>query len=138
MLSNTLNTNEVKNAAGAEVEFSRISTEARSTEFAQIAETPSAPHRIRIQHSETGSGLKKRRRSVLRVDKTVIASVDSVTPVTVSSYIVLDAPVGALTVNTEMANVVAELLSFAATLGTNTHLYDGTGSGSSALLSGGL
>jgi hypothetical protein len=139
MLSNTLNTNEIKNAAGTEVEFSRIATNERSTEFAQITEAPSAPHRLKIQHQETGAGLKKRRRSVVRFDKTVVSTVDSETPVTVSAYAVLDAPVGALIANTEMANVIAELMSFLASLGASTTiLYDGTGNGAATLLSGGL
>lgn len=46
MLSNTLVTNEVKNAAGTEVEFQRISTGTRSTEFAATSETPAAPNRL--------------------------------------------------------------------------------------------
>jgi hypothetical protein len=138
VLSNTLNTNEVKNAAGTEVEFSRLSISERQTEFAQIAETPSAPHRLKVAHQESGGGINKRRRSVIRVDKTVISSVDSETPVTVSAYTVLDAPIGALTAGTEMANVLAELGSFVWTNATNTHLYDGTGNGATVLLSGGL
>jgi len=139
MLANTLTTNEVKNAAGTEVEFSRWSSGVRETEFKATAETPSAPHRLTIRHSESGSGLKLRRRSVVRFDKTVISSVDSVTPVTVSSYVVMDAPVGALTAQTEMANVLAELVSFVASLGASTTiLYDGTGSGAVCLLSGDL
>jgi len=139
MLSNTLNTNEVKNAAGTEVEFQRIATNERSTEFALITETPALPHRLRVQHQETGSGIKRRRRSVVRVDKTVISTVDSVTPVTASAYVVLDAPVGALAANTEMANVIAEVVSFVASLGASTTiLYDGTGNGAAALLTGGL
>jgi len=138
MLSNTLNTNEIKNAAGTEQEFSRLLTNERKTVFGLITEAPSAPHRLTIQHSETGSGITKRRRSVARFDKTVISTVDSVTPVTVSAYLVLDIPVGALTAITEAANVLAELGSFSHTLATNTHLYDGTGTGAAALLSGGL
>jgi hypothetical protein len=139
MLSNTLNTNEIKNAAGTEVEFSRLSTSDRQTEFAQIAETPSAPHRLSIRHQETGSGLKQRRRSVVRFDKVVISGVDSSTPITVSAYLVLDAPVGAMTSLTEAANVVAEVLSFCATTGAaTTVLFDGTGNGAAALLNGGL
>lgn len=139
MLANTLNTNEIKNAAGTEVEFQRIATSDRQTEFSQITESPSAPHRLSIQHQELGAGLKKRRRSVVRFDKTVISSVDSITPVTISAYAVLDAPVGALTVNTEMANVIAELNSFMASLGASTTiLFDGTGNGSAVLLNGGL
>jgi len=139
MLSNTLNTNEIKNSAGIEVEFSRLSTSDRKTVFAQLAETPSAPHRLTIQHQETGSGMKMRRRSVVRFDKTVISGVDSVTPITVSAYAVLDYPIGASSSAAEATNVVAELNSFMASLGaTTTILFDGTGNGSASLLQGGL
>lgn len=138
MLSNILNTNEIKNAAGTEQEFGRLLTNERKTVFGLLTEAPSSPHRLTIQHGETGAGLTKRRRSVCRFDKTVISSVDSVTPVTVSGYVVMDIPVGALTAITEATNVLAELGSFVHTLGTNTHLYDGTGTGAAALLSGGL
>lgn len=139
MLSNTLVTNEIKNSGGTEVEFGRIGISDRSTEFAAVAETPSAPHRLKISHLESGSGLNKRRRSLVRFDKTVISTVDSETPVVVSAYAVLDSPVGALTANTEPTHVLAELMSFMASLGASTTiLYDGTGNGAASLLSGGL
>jgi len=139
MLSNTLNTNEVKGHDAAEVELQRIDTLGRSTVFAKIAETPSAQHRLTIKHQETGAGSKLRRRSLIRVDVTSISTVDSVTPVTTSAYLVLDAPVGALLADTEMKRVLAELGSFCYTLtGTATFLYDGTGNGCQALLTGGL
>jgi hypothetical protein len=139
MLSNTLNTNEIKNSAGTEVEFQRLSSSARSTEFAQITEGPSAAHRLNISHSESGSGINRRRRSLIRFDKTVASTVDTTKTVVVSAYTVMDAPVGALTANTEMANVLAELISFTASLGASTTiLYDCTGNGAATLLSGGL
>lgn len=139
MLPNTLNTNEVKDSSAAAVTFSRISTEGRTTTFAKIGEAPSLPHRISIRHQETGSGLSLRRRSVVRFDKTVISPVDNATPVTVSAYAILDAPVGALTTSAEMANVIAELNSFLSTTGAGTTvLFNGTGNGSVALLEGGL
>jgi len=139
MLSNTLNTNEIKNAAGVEQEFGRISSSERQTTFALLSESPSAPHRLTVSHLETGAGLTKRRRSLVRFDKTVISTVDSVTPVVVSAYAVLDAPVGALLANTELANVTANLMSFLASLGASTTiLYDGTGNGATALIQGTL
>jgi hypothetical protein len=65
--------------------------------------------------------------------------VDSVTPLTVSAYAVLDAPVGGLAANTEMANALAELMSFMASLGASTTiLYDCTGNGAKTLLAGSL
>lgn len=139
MLSNTLNTNEVKNALGAEVEFQRLSQSERSTEFAQISEPPSQPHRLKISHQESGSGFSRRRRSVVRFDKTVASTVDATKTCTVSAYIVLDAPVGALVASTEFGNVLAEVLSFSATTGAaTTVLFDCTGNGAAALVSGGL
>jgi len=139
MLSNTLNTNEVKNSAGTEVEFSRLSTSDRQTVFSQLNETPSLPHRLSIKHTESGTGMKQRRRSVVRFDKTVISGVDSITPITNSAYLVVDYPVGASASGSEMANTLAELVSFVASLGaTTTILYDCTGNGAVALLQGGL
>lgn len=139
MLSNTLNTNEIKNAAGTEQEFQRLSQADRETVFGLITESPALPHRLSIKHQESGSGLTKRRRSVVRFDKTVMSTVDTAVPVTVSAYQVLDAPIGALTASTEMANVLANLISFMATTGSGTTvLFDGTGNGSAALLNGGL
>jgi len=139
MLSNTLNTNEVKDSAGVEVEFSRLSTSERETEFSKIGETPSQPYRLKIKHQETGNGMSQRRRSVVRIDKTVISGVDSTTPVTVSAYLVLDAPVGAMSSMTEATNAIANILSFCATTGAaTTVLFDGTGNGAKSLLEGGL
>jgi hypothetical protein len=139
MLSNTLNTNEIKNAAGTEVEFQRLSSSSRTAEFAQITEAPATPHRLNISHQEVGVGIKKRRRSVVRFDKTVVSTVDSASLVTVSAYTVLDFPVGALLANTEATNVLAELMSFCASLGASTTiLYDCTGNGAATLVNGGL
>jgi len=139
MLATTLNTNEVKNAAGTEVEFQSIRLQDRTHEYAQITESPAFPHRLKVSHQESGKGLALRRRSVVRVDKTIASTVDATKQVTVSAYMVLDAPIGALTANTEMANALAEVMSFCASLGASTTiLYDGTGNGAAALLTGGV
>jgi len=139
MLSNTLNTNEIKDSAGVEVEFTRLSTEGRSTVFAKVGESPAAPHRLTIRHQETGSGLKKRRRSVVRFDKTSVSTVDNATPIVSSAYLVLDNPIGAVVTNAEAAHVLANLLSFCATTGAaTTVLFDGTGNGASSVLNGGI
>jgi len=137
MLSNTLNTNEVKNAAGTEVEFGRISTDARSTEFAVLTETPAAPHRLKVSHLESGSAELMRRRSLVRIDKTVTGV--STKPRVISAYVVLDIPVGDLSVYDEAKNALAELMSFCASLGASTTiLYDCSGSGATALVQGSL
>lgn len=139
MLANTLNTNEIKNAAGTEVEFSRLQTSGRTTEFAAIGESPSAPHRMSIRHAESGSGTEQRRRSVLRIDKTVAGQVDTTKACRNSFYIVGDLNIGNLTSLAEPKNVLAELLSFAATTGAaTTVLFDCSGNGADALINGGL
>lgn len=139
MLANTLVTNEVKDRAGVEVEFTRLSITDRKTVFAKVGETPSQPYRLTIAHQENGTGFNLRRRSVIRFDKTVISDVDSATPVTTAAYIVLDTPIGAQNGQTVMADVLANLTSFCATTGAaTTVLFDGTGNGSQALLNGGL
>ncbi len=139
MLANTLNTNEIKNSAGTEVEFGRLSQGERTTEFGALTETPSLPHRLSVRHSEVGTGTDLRRRSVIRVDKTIAGQVDTTKPATVSFYVVGDIPVGNMTAYSEAQNVLAELLSFCASTGaTTTILYDCSGNGAVTLISGSL
>lgn len=139
MLSNTLNTNEVKNAAGTEVEFTRLSIGDRETVYAQVNENPALPNRLAIKHSESGSGVNKRRRSVVRFDKSSTSAVDLATTVVTSAYLVVDLPVGHLTTSAEPAAVLAYIMSFVASLGASTTiLYDGTGNGAACLIGGGI
>lgn len=139
MLSNTLVTNEIKNAAGTEVEFSRLSIGVRSTEYSAVSETPAKPNRLSIQHTESGSGLTRRRRSVVRFDKTDTGQVDATQTMRASAYVVLDVPVGQMTTTALPADTLAQLVSFCASLGASTTiLYDGTGNGAQALLTGGI
>ena len=137
MLSNALNTNEVKDASAAEVEFSRISTNGRQTIFAKVGETPNAPYRLTVSHQEVGTGADLRRRSVVRFDKTVTGV--SLLPRKVTGYVVVDAPTGDLSASTEIKNVIANLLSFVGSLGASTTiLYDCTGNGAVVLTDGSL
>lgn len=139
MLTNTLNTNEIKNSAGTEVEFTRLGSDGRTTEFAVIGESPAYPNRMLISHQESGTGLTKRRRSVIRFNKTVAGQIDATLPMTASVYVVADLPVGQLSTNALPADVIAQLLSFCASLGASTTiLYDGTGNGAASLISGGI
>lgn len=138
MLSNTLSTNEIKNAAGTGVTFDRRSTGDHDTEFRNTA-NPALPKVLTIAHEEIGSGLKKRRRSKVRFDVTSISTVDSLTPVVTSVYQVVDAPVGAITTTAPIAEVLAYMNSFMASLGLSTTiLYDGSGNGAVVVLNGTL
>lgn len=136
----TLNTNEVKNSAGTELEFTRRSTGPGSAlEFAYSAEVPSLPYRLLINHQEIGSGVKRVRRSRVGFNRTLISTVDSVTPAMIQCYTVCVVPVGHLAASTEVANVIANQMSFLASLGASTTiLYDCTGNGASTLLNGSL
>lgn len=139
MLGNTLSTNQVKDAAGVEVEFEFMSSNGRTTIFKQKNENPSLPYRLTVSHVEVGQGLKRRRRSLVRVDKTILSQVDNVTPVVCSSYHVSDTPVGALTSTTEAANALANVISFTASDGSDATIkFDGTGTGAVCLLQGSL
>jgi len=139
MLNNTLNTNEVKDAAGAEIEFQHLEQKDRKRIFAKINEAPALQHRITISHDETGSGINRVRRSMVRVDKQSISTVDLTTPVTSSAYTVSVTPVGALLASDEPKAVLANLMSFLATTGAGTTvLFDCSGSGASALITGSL
>jgi len=139
MLPTTLNTNEVKDASGVEVEFERRSTDKTVLEFKQVAEAPNLPHRLKVSNQESGVGLALRRRSLIRLDLTSMSEVDTTLPVTDSAYIVLDTAVGAHNTTAAAKKVLAELLSFVASDGTNTTVkFDCTGTGAKCLIDGSL
>lgn len=137
MLSNTLNTNEVKNAAGTEVEFEHLDMVGRNREFKQITETPDLRHRLRISHTESGSGLTAKRSSRVGFYKDVAGK--SGATVRIEIYTVARIPTGELANWDEVKNVAAELNSFCATTGAGTTvLFDGSGNGTNCLINGGL
>jgi len=139
MYPTTLNTNEVKNAAGVEVEFQRLSTSERQLVFFQVGEVPNNPHRLTVSHQETGSGLDLKRSSLVRIDKTIPGQVDTTKTAKIEAYCVVRVPLGQLTTYTEVSNAVAELMSTMASRGLSTTiLYDGTGYGAEALINGSL
>lgn len=139
MLSDTLNTNEIKDRSGVECEFGRISVGPRQTEFALLTEVPARPTRMSIAHKEIGSGVGMRRRSVVRFDRTIAGQVDTSTDAKSSVYVVADLPVGNLTTYDIPKDMIANLLSFCATTGAaTTVLFDGSGNGANALINGTL
>lgn len=139
MLPNTLNTNEVKDAAGVEEEFYRSSQEGRTLIFSRTGASPAYPHQLIVSHVESGSGLRRIRRSLKRVNLTIVSDIDDVTPITISAYTVLSAPVGAMGTTAPLARVLANLGSFGWSLGIDSTIkFDGTGNGCSALINGSL
>jgi len=138
MLNNTLVTNEIKDSTGAEVEFQRLSTGERTTEFSKIGETPGAPHRLLISHQEVGTGVSRRRRSRIAFEITSLGA-DTVTPVKNTAYVILDTPVGNQSSYNDAKMVIANLMSFLATTGAaTTVLFDCTGNGAKTLTDGSI
>jgi len=135
----TLNTNEVKDAAGTEIEFVSMSQSGRGRVLQKSGETPALPHRLLVDHQEIGAGLDLRRRSRTRFDYSEASGVDPTRVATSSFYIVGDIPVGLLTSLAGPTKCLANLTSFVASKGASTTiLYDGTGYGAEALLNGSL
>lgn len=138
-LPTNLTTNEVKNSAGAEVEFLRAYANERMLEFMMNGEPPHLPCRINFAHQEQGSGLKRVRRSRLSVSYTTLGAVDSTVAVPCRAYTVLEIPVGNLTALTVPTVAMAMLQSLTSTTGAaTTVLFDGTGYGAAALINGTL
>lgn len=136
-LSNLLNTNEIKDAAGAEMEFQHLRQLGSTRIFGLITAAPSLPHLLTLGHQESGSGIKLRRRSLVRFDKTELSGVDLVTPITNSVYQVTDFAVGHMANMNGPKMLCANLGSFGWSLGaTTTILYDGTGNGCAVCLNG--
>lgn len=139
-ISNTLNTNEIKNSAGTEQEFEHLRfPDGRSREFKLITEAPARPHRLFISHEEFGTGIKRRRRSQFRTSKVVMSDVDASLPVQPLVYTVVDFPVGALTTDAELKNVLANHISALASTGADTVVkFDCTGTFAKELINGGM
>lgn len=136
-LADTLVTNEIKDASGTEIEFSKLDSEGREKIFAKVGESYSLRHRFSISHEETGVGMKRVRRSKAGVIYDSISEVDGETVVTAQAYSVLVLPVAHYTTQTSAKMVMANLNSALASDGTSTTVkYDGTGTFTNAMLNG--
>lgn len=132
-----LQSSEVKNSAGTEVEFLHRELVGRKKVYAVKDEVPSRPHRITVQHEDIGAGLKLQRRSNFNTIKNVVSEVDEVTVVPIRISTTIQVPSGHLLTATETKNVIAEHMSFLASIGASTTiLYDCTGYGAEVLANG--
>lgn len=138
MLSNLLNTNEIKNSAGTEVEFGRRGNptkNANAIEYYALTEGLVTKHTFLVSHQVVGKGKQEQIQSVVIFRKTVISTVDSQTPCTFVGQLKLTSPSGLMLTTAESANVLSELGSFCFLTGADsTFKYDGTGTGGAALL----
>lgn len=141
-LPQNLTSNEVKSAAGAEVEFTRsggLPSNPNSVRFIYAGASPAYPISMYVAHQETGSGLTLVRKSVVSFDRTIAGQIDTTKQAKIRMYGVLINPIGQLSSLTAPTEVMANFNSFMASLGASTTiLYDGTGSGAAALLAGTL
>lgn len=137
-LPQNLVTNEVKNAAGVEREFSfRDNSLPRCMEWMASNEAPYLPERIRIIHSDIGKpGLTLVRRSNIRCIKRVLAY-DGSTLVDIIDSRTLTIPIGALANYDSVKEVAAWQNSLCSTTGAgSTVLFDGSGTAMAALING--
>lgn len=139
MLTDTLNTNQVKNSNGTEIEFQHQQSIGRSRTFSKIGESPALPHRIEIAHQETGDGLNRIRRTKVGVTKFVTSEVDPTKITKIRCTMTFEIPEGHLTSMAEPTNVFANCISCLASTGADTVIkFDGTGTFAAAALSGSI
>lgn len=136
-LSNTLNTNEIKNAAGTEVEFSHLSNEGQTHTYKAVGEAPNLQHRFRVAHQEIGESVDRRRRSNVSFSKEVTGVSGTKRKIVIG--LTGDLPIGDIANMNDVKDVLAELLSFCATTGAaTTVLFDCSGNGASCIVNGDL
>jgi hypothetical protein len=134
MLNNTLNTNEVKDRAGVEIELERRSTgPGQITEFKKLNETAGLPVRLSIKHETSGTGTKATRRSV--VEALITNENSDGEKVTSIARLSVVHPLGLADDYNGLKDAIAMILSFCATTGAaTTVLLDGSGNGANALI----
>jgi len=138
-----LNTNEVKNSSGVELEFLRVgphkSNPTRSLEFQHSLEVPSSPFRIIFSHAEQGDERNNIRRSLFKTFYTVDAAslVDITIPSKIIATTVLQVPQGNLKDFVAVKNVMAAHGSCLMSRGVDsTILFNCTGIGAEVLTLG--
>lgn len=143
-LPTNLTTNEVKNAAGVEIEFNRLgalSSNPRSLEFAYASEQPARPFRMAWAHQELGTERARIRQSVQKTNYTVPTTnlVDTTRSTTVTVQTKVTVPIGNLTSLADVKDAVAAHVSALASRGADsTILFNCTGVGAEALVNGSL
>lgn len=137
MLSDLLNTNEVKKSDSTEVEYERLETEGRSTTYCKIGESYATRDRFKVQHRESGKGAEVVRNSNITFTEDVIGLSGTVRPCKIS--ITMTIPVGDMSSDAPAKNVLSKGISFVASTGADNLIkYDGTGNGAKCLLNGTL
>lgn len=135
MLPTTLLTNEVKDRAGAEVEFEHFTLEGREHIYIRKNGNPSLPCYLKVIHQETGTGAGATRRSLCDLTMMVEGKSGKIVPIRAYKNVVV--PIGELDDLDDVKDASAMLDSFCTTTGAGTTvLFDGSGNGDSALING--
>jgi hypothetical protein len=135
-LADNLNTNELKNEAGTEVEYLNFDKGSRMKEWFKSGEVPGLPSHLKIQHREIGEGVDKKRQSNISLYITEIGSVDTTKQAKSIGSFSTTVPIGNIPNFAKITTVMACLGSLCYTNGTNTFVYDGTTPGAAALING--
>jgi hypothetical protein len=136
-LETNLTDSEVLDSSSAELEFNHVRTEGAKRFLTVAGGNPSLPYDLTFGHQVIGAGINKRRRSMVRFDRSLIGEVDSDVVVVGSMYTVADIPIGNLDSYTEMISLLANLASILATAkGGATLAIDGTSPGADVLING--
>jgi len=135
-LSDNLNTNELKNAAGVEVEFTRFGGEGRTRLWQPVSVIPALPQILTVQHREIGAGFDRRRQSNITLYISTVGTKDATKIVKNKVSVSCDVPVGNINDFSDIKYCLACVGSLLYTNGTNTFVYDGSTPGAAALANG--
>lgn len=141
MLPTNLNTNQVKNSAGTEVEYLFHKEEGRTREYAKSGESPALKSRLLFQHQTVGKegAFSQLRRSNFSTKEYVISDRDNLTAVPITASTTFTVPEGALLSLNAAKDVLAKHISCLASDGTDTTVkFACTGTAAEALLNGSL
>lgn len=138
MLAESLNTNQIKNAAGTEKEFFKIGPLGDSgSKYQLIPQDITEPHVMNVRHAIEGTGVGRKRKSVIRFEKSTAGLVDATKQATCWAQVTTSVDIGNLENLDNLKEVLANLMSFLATTGAGTTvLFDCTGTGAVSILEG--
>lgn len=139
MLPAHLVTNEVKNAAGVEIEFNRTRNSDTGVGFSVKVPNPQLPHKVDFDHQIVGEGTSQRRRSRQRVEYTVPGCTDATKKAVCVCNITLDVPIGNIENFDAAKMALANSIALLASTGADTVVkFDCTGVGADCLINGTL
>jgi hypothetical protein len=108
---------------GSAESFQRISVDGRKALYNVAARTPGNECVLTIGHTDVGSGISRRTRTLVRIDDNIVLS-DTVTPGVNSIQLVIDRPVSQAA-DTAVLEALAKLVNYLDTAGVGQAIIDG-------------